>query len=114
MFNTTSSDLRRRNNVSIVNPQQVFPLARIALEAHAFGNLKGRDEAPLDLLAALSGPIASHPVFSSPTGRPGEGMGPELEMFDFFLGSQQNCDFYEISLYDNRPLCFLAHYRLLN
>jgi hypothetical protein len=30
----------------------VFPLPELTLEAHAFGNLKGRDDATLDVLAA--------------------------------------------------------------
>jgi hypothetical protein len=41
------------------NAQQVLPLAKVALEAHAFGDLEGRDQATLDLLAALSGTLAS-------------------------------------------------------
>ena len=31
----------------------MFPLTRFAFEAHAFGNLKTRDDASLDLLASL-------------------------------------------------------------
>lgn len=41
---------------SLVNPQQVFPLPDFALEAHALGNLKGRDDATLDVHA---GPFQS-------------------------------------------------------
>ena len=43
----------------VANPQQVFPLAEIAPEAHAFGNLEGGNQAPLDLLAGLSSAFAS-------------------------------------------------------
>jgi hypothetical protein len=39
---------------SIANAQQVLPLPEVAFEAHAFGNLKRRDEASLDLLAAFA------------------------------------------------------------
>ena len=42
----------------IVNPQQALPLAKFALEPHALGHPKCRDDAALDLLAALSGVIA--------------------------------------------------------
>ena len=35
-----------------------LPLANVPLEAHALGNFESRDQAPLDLLAALSGVIA--------------------------------------------------------
>ena len=44
---------------SIANPQQVLPLAKVTFETHAFGNLKCRDDATLNLLAALSGPLTS-------------------------------------------------------
>jgi hypothetical protein len=40
---------------AIANSQQVLPLAKVALEAHAFGDLKRRDDTSLDLLPALSG-----------------------------------------------------------
>jgi hypothetical protein len=33
--------------------QKVFPLTKIALEAHALGDLKCSEDAPLDLLASL-------------------------------------------------------------
>jgi hypothetical protein len=46
---------------SIANPQQIFPLAKVALEANALGNLKRRDNAPLDLLAGLPGSFAGSP-----------------------------------------------------
>jgi hypothetical protein len=61
---------------SIANPQQVFPLAIVALKAHAFGNPKGRDQTALDLLATLSGMLAIGPVFPA---RPVE-MSRELVM----------------------------------
>ena len=38
---------------SVANPQQMLPLAKVTLEAHAFGNLKSRDQASLDLLSTL-------------------------------------------------------------
>jgi hypothetical protein len=41
-----------------IDLKQVFPLAEVAFEAHAFGHLKGGDEAALDLLYALSRTIA--------------------------------------------------------
>jgi hypothetical protein len=44
---------------SIANPQQMLPLAKVATEAHAFGNLKGRDQASLDGLSAFAGSLAS-------------------------------------------------------
>jgi hypothetical protein len=47
---------------SITNTQQVFPLAEIALEAHALGDLKRRDDSSLDLLAGLSGSLAYSPI----------------------------------------------------
>jgi hypothetical protein len=40
---------------SPANPHQKFPLAKVALETQALGDLKRRDDASLDLLAALSG-----------------------------------------------------------
>jgi hypothetical protein len=43
---------------SITNTQQVFPLAEIALEAHALGDLKRRDGTSLDLLAGFPGGLA--------------------------------------------------------
>jgi hypothetical protein len=43
---------------SIPNPQKFLPLANVSLEAQALGHPKGRDEAALNLLAALSGVIA--------------------------------------------------------
>ena len=39
-------------------PQQVLPLTEIALKAHAFPNAEARNDAPLDLLAGLSGSFA--------------------------------------------------------
>ena len=44
---------------SISNSQQVLPLAKFAFEPHALGDLKRRDDATLDLLAGLSGALAS-------------------------------------------------------
>jgi hypothetical protein len=38
----------------IANPQQVFPPAKLTLEAQALSDLKCSDDAPLDLLASLS------------------------------------------------------------
>jgi hypothetical protein len=38
-------------------------LAKVTLEAHAFGDLETRDHAPLNLLAGFSGALASRPVF---------------------------------------------------
>ncbi len=47
------------SNFSIANPQKFLPLPEVALEADALGNLKGRDDASLDLLPALSSVLAS-------------------------------------------------------
>ena len=47
------------------NPQEVLPLSKVALEAHALGGLKCRDDTPLDLLAGLSGSFACSPVLPS-------------------------------------------------
>ena len=55
--------LSKGSHKSISNPQQVLPLAKLALEAHAFGDLEGRDDAPLDLLARLSGGFACSSIF---------------------------------------------------
>ena len=46
------------SKISIANPQKFLPLADVSLESHALGNPTGRDQAALDLLAALSGVIA--------------------------------------------------------
>jgi hypothetical protein len=43
---------------SIADPQQMLPLPELALEAHAFSDLKCRDDTPLDLLPRLSGCLA--------------------------------------------------------
>jgi hypothetical protein len=51
------------HNSSISDPQQVLPLAKVALKAYALGHLKRRDDAPLDLLAGFSGALASRAVF---------------------------------------------------
>ena len=42
-----------------------LPLAKVAIEAHALGDLKGRDHAPLDLLAGLASGFAGSPILSS-------------------------------------------------
>ena len=44
---------------SISNSHQMLPLPDVAFEADASGNLKRRDHASFDWLAALSGAIAS-------------------------------------------------------
>jgi hypothetical protein len=49
----------------VTNPQQFLPLAKVTFEAHAFGNLESRDQAPLDLLPTFSRSIASRSVFPS-------------------------------------------------
>ena len=36
---------------SISDPQQLLPLAKVALETHALGDSKARNDASLDLLA---------------------------------------------------------------
>jgi hypothetical protein len=46
-----------------IDSKQVLPLAKVTLEAHAFGNLKSRDQAPLDLFAAFARSLTSWPVF---------------------------------------------------
>ena len=51
---------------SIANPQQVFPLAKVALEANAFGDLKARYDASLNPLARLTGGFARSTI--SPAG----------------------------------------------
>jgi hypothetical protein len=45
-----------------VNPQQVLPLAKLALKTEALRDLESRDDAALDLLASLAGELASAPV----------------------------------------------------
>ena len=54
---------RAPSRLSYSNPKQVLPLAKFALEAHALGDLKRRDDTPLDLLAGLPGCFAGPPVF---------------------------------------------------
>jgi hypothetical protein len=54
-------------NPLFANPQQVLPLAKVALESHALGNLKRRDDAALDLLSGLSGAFASQSVLPART-----------------------------------------------
>ena len=41
--------------LSIANSQQVFPLAKLTLEAHALGDLGARDDTPLDSPAGPPG-----------------------------------------------------------
>ena len=43
----------RARKFSITDPQQVLPLAKFALEAHALGKPEARDDAPLDFLAGF-------------------------------------------------------------
>jgi hypothetical protein len=50
-------------------------LPKLTLEAHALGDLKARDDAPLDLLAGLSGSFARSPVFAAGFGS-ASGAGP--------------------------------------
>jgi hypothetical protein len=50
---------------SISDLQQVLPLAKFTLKAHAFCNLEARDDTSLDLLARLSGSFARSSVFPS-------------------------------------------------
>jgi hypothetical protein len=45
--------------LSIADPQQVFPSAKVILEAHALGDLEGRDHTSFDLLSAFSGSLAN-------------------------------------------------------
>jgi hypothetical protein len=43
-------------------PEQVFRLAKLALEAKALGDSEARDDAPLDFLAGVSGSFARPPI----------------------------------------------------
>jgi hypothetical protein len=43
-------------------PEQVLPVARFSLKAHALRNLEARDHALLDLLAGFPGCFAGPPV----------------------------------------------------
>jgi hypothetical protein len=43
---------------SIANAQKVLPLPKFALETHALGDLKCRDDATVDLFAALARALA--------------------------------------------------------
>jgi hypothetical protein len=49
----TAQRIRRIAKISISNQQKVLPLAKLALKAHALGDLKARDHTALDLLAGL-------------------------------------------------------------
>lgn len=80
---------------SVSNPQQLFPLPQFPFEAYALGNLKRRDHASLDLLAALSGSLTRGAKFPA---RPVE-MSREGVMLAGFklchsarLGGQQSGD----------------------
>jgi hypothetical protein len=48
--------------VIISNSHQILPLAKLALEALAFGHLKRRDDTSLDWLAGLSRSFARSPI----------------------------------------------------
>jgi hypothetical protein len=52
--------IRRRNSQS--QSAARAPIGEIALEAKAFGNLKGRDEATLDLLPGFACRFARSPI----------------------------------------------------
>ena len=54
-----------RKPCSISDSHQVLPLAKLALKAHACRNPETRDDAPLDLLARLSGSFAGSPILPS-------------------------------------------------
>jgi hypothetical protein len=49
----------RNSEPLFANPQQVLPLAKVTLEAHALGDLEARDDTPLDLLTGLPGALAN-------------------------------------------------------
>ena len=59
---STRADQLHGENRSISDPQEALPLAKVALKAHAFGDLEYRDDTPLDLLAGLSGGFARSPI----------------------------------------------------
>jgi hypothetical protein len=54
---------------SIADAQQVLPLAKVPLEPHALGDLKCRDDAAFDLLAALGLPVRRLTGIPCATGR---------------------------------------------
>ena len=54
----TAQRIRRIAKISISNPQQFLPLAKLALEPDALGDLERRDQTSFDLLAAFAGVIA--------------------------------------------------------
>jgi hypothetical protein len=49
----TAQRIRRIAKISISNPQQFLPLAKLALEPHALGNPETLDDAPLDFFAGF-------------------------------------------------------------
>jgi hypothetical protein len=49
----TAQRIRRIAKISISNPQQLLPLAKVVFEAHALGNPEACDDAPLDFLAGF-------------------------------------------------------------
>ena len=67
----------------------MFPLAKVALEAHALGDLEVCDDAPLDLLAGFSSGFARSPVFAAGFGSvllaPDLFVLPAFSSGDFFL-----------------------------
>ena len=49
----TAQPIRRIAKISIYNPQQFLPLAKLALESHALRSPEACDDAPLDFLAGF-------------------------------------------------------------
>ena len=86
----------------------ILPLAKVAFEAHALGDLKRRDDAALDLLAAFPARSQARPVFLTRLIKVGGKSVP-------FAGFQQRQQFFE-SLFaspllaDNRRA---VHYRVI-
>src|SRR4029077_73402 len=52
----------RARKFSITDPQEVLPLSKVALEAHACDNPEARDDAPLNFLAGLASGFACSPT----------------------------------------------------
>ena len=50
---------------SIAHPQQLLPLPKVALEAHALRDPEARDDIPLDLFPGLPGGFARPPKLPS-------------------------------------------------